>query len=203
MPENPWMESINDAISLLQKIKDPNHDVFHTRLVVDLATNLCSFYDVPRSVIETAAWWHESGRGETFANYEEHSAELAQANLVQKGLSDDEVNRVIVAIKQSAWNQKPTTMEGKILRDANILELFSVPGWKHCLEFSASTKTNAIRERKRYMQHIPSLKTHYLDLPQSHEAIDTMLPEFMKFLNAQSDPEIQAVLVEIATDKML
>ena len=203
MSEPEWMDSINDAMALLEKVKDPNHDLFHTRLVVDLSTSLSSFYDVPKSIIETAAWWHEAGRSEGFANYENHSAELARQNLGLKGFSPAEIDRVVQAIAQSGWNIKPVTLEGKILRDSNILETFSVHAWRHCLEFSATAKTNSIRERRRYLQYIPQLKTHYLDLPQSHEALDSMLNEFMMFLNGQNDPELQSVLLEIATAKLL
>jgi HD superfamily phosphodiesterase len=192
-----YAESINDAVALLETIDTPSYNVLHAKGVVDLALNIASFYETDRELLEVACWWHDTGRVEGIKNHELLSASLAYENLALHGHPRKDCKFVYDAIRFHRVNHSPKTFEGKILRDADKLDMISVDRWKQCIEFKDQGIIADLTDRKRFIRLIPKLRTKILYLDHSKEMFDHMLSEFLDFMSHSHDSEVRGYFNEL------
>lgn len=130
-------EHKNDSIDLLLILKaqeilrlssrDPLHDYSHALRTCENAESIITreglgiFLD--KGLLRNAIWWHDVDRGRkdgddsfTFKKYAE-----------ELNLSFVYVNKVVGIIGEHSFGKKQTTLESKVLYDADKLEYVSIP----------------------------------------------------------------------------
>ncbi len=128
----------NKSISRLKRLyvdfPDISHDWEHSkrvaRISVAIARNI-GYQDI--DFIKLAALWHDSARTQGFeAEHEKEGAQLAKNDLLNHGLDNLTADKLYQAIRFHNISDKPEAIEGKIVQDADILDLFNISRWKKC-----------------------------------------------------------------------
>lgn len=102
------------------------HGLDHTWNVVNAAREIAENSGLgaeEQMLIELAAWFHDLGYKNSITDHEEHSAELAQAFLQRRGLSEDNIIKVMGCIMATKMPQSPKNLMEKIVCDADLLHL--------------------------------------------------------------------------------
>jgi HD superfamily phosphodiesterase len=131
-----YQASIAHAKSLYDGFYDVIHDWQHSERVAVNALLLADelgFED--KDFLELCALWHDAARTQGITiGHEEEGALMAQADLLSRGVSVDEAARAYEAIRHHKGSSNPTSIEGKIIRDADKLDIFTVARWQKCAE---------------------------------------------------------------------
>ena len=198
-----FYESINDAIALLENVKDPSHGLPHARGVLDLAKNISVFYSVDEDLLEVACWWHDTGVVGGHKNYEILSASLAYDNLATHGFNRQLCRKVYDMIRYHRASSLPRTIEGKILMDADKLDLISVDRWRQCIDMRNTGRVRDLAGNSHIIKIIPKMRNRVLLLENSRIIFDQMIADFLDFLYKSSDPEIKSYFNELISRAML
>ncbi len=110
------------ARNLAAALLDP-YVLFHTKIVVSLVRERSG--DV---IDEIAAWLHDIGRAVVDSGHREVGAAWAEQWLRQFYITDNDVNRMLDAIRNHGTRDKPTTKTGKLLKLVDALAAFD-DGW--------------------------------------------------------------------------
>lgn len=120
------------ALDLLQRLLPPNlfyHSLEHTRdEVVPAAKQLCQLeqLDFENSLlVETAAYYHDTGFTIQVNGHEFASIEIAENALPQYGFSETQVHSITSMIMATRLPQNPGDLASKILADADLYILGS------------------------------------------------------------------------------
>ncbi|WP_208640351.1 HD domain-containing protein [Vibrio aquaticus] len=126
-----------------EMVQDPAHDLSHVKRVVNTARELCQQENARLAVVLPAAYLHDCF---TFAkNHPDRAksstiaADKATAFLQSIGYPSeyiDDIHHAICAHSYSA-NITPTTLEAKIIQDADRLDALGAIGIARCLQVSA------------------------------------------------------------------
>ncbi|WP_458208468.1 HD domain-containing protein [Haladaptatus sp. NG-SE-30] len=112
----------------------PAHDWHHVRRVATLAETLVSEYDANETVLFTAVWLHDVGRGrEDRGEIDDHAgwgAKEAGRILAEYDVSDSEIESVQHCIRAHRFSNdvEPETLEAKLLSDADNLDAIGAVG---------------------------------------------------------------------------
>jgi len=110
------------------------HGLDHTLRVVDNALCLAQHYPTADAdLLEAAAWLHDIGRGverEAGVSHAILSAQLAEERLPALGFSPEETQIICTAIADHRYSsgRTPSSMEGKLLQDADRLDALGAIG---------------------------------------------------------------------------
>lgn len=127
-----------------EMVQDPAHDLSHVKRVVKTAIELCQQENARIEVVLPAAYLHDCF---TFAKNHPERAQsstiaadkatqfLASIDYPREFLSD--IHHAICAHSYSA-NIPPTTIEAKVVQDADRLDALGAVGIARCLQVSAS-----------------------------------------------------------------
>jgi predicted metal-dependent HD superfamily phosphohydrolase len=102
------------------------HDLEHTQTVVSEVRQLAAAEGVNRekmACLEIAAWFHDLGYLKKVDGHEELSAEMAEAFLAERNVSEEErglIKRIILATE---INHEPQDLYEKLIRDADLAHL--------------------------------------------------------------------------------
>lgn len=125
---------------------DPAHDWLHVRRVVANARAIAAAEGADRVVCETAALLHElfnhpKGHPESHRSGEV-CAEHARALLREHGAAEQHVEAVgyAIAVHPFSLGVTPTTLEAKILQDADRLDAIGAIGLARCFATCASMR---------------------------------------------------------------
>ena len=122
------------------------HDLAHTtELVAPAAEDLgraAGLDDRQLGLLAVAAWFHDVGFVERYADNEPIGAELAATTMAGLGFSPHDVEEVADAILATALPQSPTTELGRLLCDADL----SVLGTERFAERDAGLRTELAHE---------------------------------------------------------
>lgn len=122
---------VTELMGDLHKLRWPFHNIDHIRVVVDRCKELAEIYKlslVEREEILLAAWFHDTGYTKGAHEHEMRSAALFISFLEKKNadtLSRGNIVRMIMATK---YPSTPTTLQEKILCDADLFHL-SLPDY--------------------------------------------------------------------------
>lgn len=111
------------------------HNFQHTYAVVESATELARYYDLnerDRLVIQLAAWFHDTGYAQGWADHEVRSADLARQFLEKHGQDQSLISDVRGAILATRMPQDPQTFLEKIIADADLSHLGGASYWDRC-----------------------------------------------------------------------
>lgn len=198
-----YAESINDAISLLEAMVHPVHNVLHARGVADLSLNIASYFEIDLELVEVSAWWHDTGRIEGLSDHELLSASLAFENLSLYGHSRQECKKVYDAIRFHRLPENPKTIEARILSDSDKLDILSVDRWKQAIDIRNRGLIPNLEEMRAGIKAIPKMRNKILCLEKSKQVFDHMITPFLEFLSSSTDPEIKIFFSELSHRAML
>ncbi|MCP9235633.1 Pycsar system effector family protein [Lewinella sp. JB7] len=112
------------------------HNFQHTCAVVEAAGELATHYELtPREllIIRIAAWFHDTGYAEGWAEHERRSADHAEGFLRERGVTDDAlIEEVRGAIMATRMPQQPHTFLEEIVADADLSHLGDTSYWDRC-----------------------------------------------------------------------
>lgn len=127
-----------------EMVQDPAHDLSHVKRVVKTARELCQQENARLEVVLPAAYLHdcftfpknhpERAKSSTIAA-DKATQFLASISYPSEFISD--IHHAICAHSYSA-NIAPTTLEAKIVQDADRLDALGAVGIARCLQVSAS-----------------------------------------------------------------
>jgi predicted metal-dependent HD superfamily phosphohydrolase len=99
------------------------HNYNHTIEVVKSATKLAELAELSpndEQLLLLAAWFHDTGYAKKYLGHEPESANFAAEFMEQNAFSKEEIEIVKTAILGTVWPQKPTSLIGQLLCDADM-----------------------------------------------------------------------------------
>jgi HD superfamily phosphohydrolase YqeK len=130
-----YADSIQKAKSYYDGVQDIIHDLSHTDRVFENAKDIAKslgYKDI--DFLEVCVYWHDVARTQGIEPHEEAGAAMARDDLLARGASQDDAKRAYEAIRFHKSTANPITIEGKIVRDADKLEIFTVGRWQACAD---------------------------------------------------------------------
>jgi HD superfamily phosphodiesterase len=164
---NKNKDLIDKAIEILNKFDyDPLHYIGHTYDVLDYASELLKKYpEADKEICIIAAYWHDVGRIVVDKGHPLESGKMIKEEMEKLNYNDKMINDCYEAIINHGSKAVPKTLEGKIVRDADILSYIGKRRWNQCIK-EDYTMLNEIIER------LPRVKTELLQLEYSKELFD-------------------------------
>lgn len=147
-----WESKFEEKIIDITSSDDPAHDILHFRRVVKLAKDICKNEGGKYEIVVPAAWLHdfviipknEPLRSKASSMAREQAIEfLSSINYPSKYF--DEIGHAILAHSFSA-NVDPTTLEAKIVQDADRLDGLGAIGIARCFATAGIMKTSFYSE---------------------------------------------------------
>jgi dTMP kinase len=140
-------DNIESAIwkELESKQLSASHDQFHIRRVLTYALGLSSIYQGDDSVITAAAMLHDLGRNDaTLHGPPSRLKSVTDAQIILSSigeLSDEQIEKTLLAINEHDQpGLRPSTIEGRILKDADFLAGFGAWGILRTAIWSTESK---------------------------------------------------------------
>lgn len=176
-----YEDSIAKARSYYEGFDDALHDWAHSERV---ATNARLMADnigyKDKDFLTLCALWHDTARASGSKQHEEDSALLARKDLLERGANADLAERACEAIRFHKSTASPTTIEGKIIRDADKLDIFCIDRYKRCM--AAGWTEEYSRDLKKTIDNINIAK--YPDAftyDFTKEKFKEQLPGFLRY----------------------
>ena len=161
------------------------HDLLHTKRVVENAAEIAKslgYKDL--DFLELCVYWHDVARTQNIEPHEEPSAATARDDLLARGADQEVANLVYEAIRFHKSTANPTTVEGKIIRDADKLDIFSVVRWEKCVK--AGELENYAEELRKTIDNLykyPDALTY----DYTKKLYEEQLPKFLKYYESIKD----------------
>ncbi len=177
-----YADSIKKARSYYTGYDDILHDLSHTERVVENAKEIAGalgYKDL--EFLELCGYWHDVARTRGKEPHEEAGAVMARQDLLSRGADEDLAKRAYEAIRFHKSSANPVTTEGKIIRDADKLEIFSVIRWEKCE--AAGWPKDCIENLKKTIDNLP----RYPDLFSfdfTKRLYEGRLAEFQKYYDS-------------------
>lgn len=117
------------AASLFHAKKDNRliyHNLLHTEQVVKSVVKIANHYQLSDRdffVVNTAAWFHDTGYLTSFEHHEARGAESAKEFLTEKGADPDVIEQVVNCILATKMPQHPVSLLEQIICDADLFHL--------------------------------------------------------------------------------
>jgi len=108
------------------------HNFTHTAEVVDAVVRIgeaSGLKDRDLEIVVLAAWFHDTGITEVYHHHEEQSAEFAARFLKKHGFDRDGIDAVRRCILVTDINAEPTTLQEKVIRDADLEHIGKKEFW--------------------------------------------------------------------------
>lgn len=161
------------------------HDITHLHRVAQLALLICkNIEEKPdEDIVEIVAWWHDVDIKEELSGDERIKDKTAE--YLSSKFEGDEEMKIFEAINNHEFGSRPTLLEGKILYDADKVELVSLERIKNIREAIEAGLMN-IEEAKRIVNVV--LEKWYPVIPNllhfdySRNLFNQGLPEAIKSL---------------------
>ena len=140
------MEIMNQLENLkkISKIKlsnnDPAHDFEHIMRVYRNAEKICKTENGNKKLILSAVLLHDIVKIKNQKDSATKSAKLSEKILKENNFFDDEIKIISDAIKEHSFSKGkiPSSIEGKILQDADRLDAIGAIGLARVFSFSGS-----------------------------------------------------------------
>jgi HD superfamily phosphodiesterase len=129
-----------DSISTVRSFYDNFYDIIHNfehseRVAANAKLIADSIGYDDKDFLELCALWHDAARTKGVTDgHEEEGALLAKNDMLQRGADRNLAERAYEAIRFHKSSANPMTIEGKIIRDADKLDIFTVKRWQNCAE---------------------------------------------------------------------
>lgn len=116
------------------------HDYFHIERVVVNAKKIVKKENANAFLVELAAWVHDVGDYKLHGGIDK-SEELIREFLTSIEVDEKTINKVIEIVSQVSFSKgnKPTSIEAKIVQDADRLDAIGAVGIARCFAYGGST----------------------------------------------------------------
>ncbi|MEM7551317.1 MAG: Pycsar system effector family protein [Bacteroidota bacterium] len=102
------------------------HNYDHTKLVVEGARVIGQGENLGKeelTIVELAAWFHDTGYKDSLDNHEKYSATIAKEFLEKEGLNEGEINMILDCIIATNTKLQPKNKLEKVIRDADTYHI--------------------------------------------------------------------------------
>lgn len=180
-----YVDSIAAAKAYYDGFDDVIHDLKHSERVGELAKEVASSLGYEDTdFLELCAYWHDTARTKGIEPHEEAGAVLARDDLLARGATDEEANKAYEGIRFHKSSANPTTIEGKIIRDADKLDVFTVERWQACAKAGWKKEyTDDLKKTVETMGKYPDVFTFDF----SKELFKKRAEEFLTYYNSIKD----------------
>jgi len=175
----------------------PSHDKWHTDRALQFIIQLQEKYGGDLEVLAAAARLHDLGRDDPrkrgIASIRD-SVEQSRRLLRQTDMSEDKINSVLDAIEQHDQpNISPTSLEGRILKDADFLAGFGAWGILRISMWAGETGEGIPQVRHRLLARMPE-RLRSLEFPESREHASRQMLLVRYFLDCLDEiPRLERV----------
>ncbi|MGY4537868.1 uncharacterized protein ACVW0P_002287 [Mucilaginibacter sp. UYNi724] len=117
------------STNLLSNQLPPNmrfHNLLHTQYVVNAVTEIgfnCKLNDRDMAVVQTAAWFHDSGYCYAYLGHEDNSIGIAATFLKHEDAEGSFTDEVVACITATKMPQSPQNLLQQIMCDADMFHL--------------------------------------------------------------------------------
>ena len=134
------LENIKKVVKSKLGKNDPAHDFEHVMRVYRNAERICKSENGNKKLILSAVLLHDIVKIKNRKDSALKSARLSEIFLKENHFSDDEITIISDAIKEHSFSKGkiPSTIEGKILQDADRLDAIGAIGLARVFSFSGS-----------------------------------------------------------------
>ena len=134
------LENLKKVVKSKLGKNDPAHDFEHVMRVYRNAERICKTENGNKKLILSAVLLHDIIKIKNQKNSALNSARLSEKILKQNHFSDNEIKIISDAIKEHSFSKGkiPSTIEGKILQDADRLDAIGAIGLARVFSFSGS-----------------------------------------------------------------
>jgi len=173
-----YADSIAEATSHYANNRDVLHDLAHSERVAENAKQIAAeigYKDL--DFLELCSMWHDVARTVGREPHEEEGAIMARDDLLSRGASQTLANLAYEAIRFHKSTASPVTIEGKIIRDADKLDIFSVVRWQKCQDAGwAREYAEDLDKTLENLDRYPGVFTY----DYAKQLYKDRLPEFLK-----------------------
>ena len=106
--------------------------------------------------------------------HEKRSAEKLQAELKKQNYPQSFIAKCYAAIEKHKYNMAPTTVEGKIIKDADKLAWLGLGRWQSCLQHGQRLDS--------ILELLPRLRNEILYFDESKQIYDEEMVKLVQFL---------------------
>lgn len=133
--EDKYKNLIDKAKTYMEKIKNDEHDMAHMNDTVLYTKELLGKIrkDVNCDVCIISAYWYDVGRIEAIENPTELSAKMLKNEMINLGYDDSLINKCYTTIMSQLKDEKPATIEGLIIKDADKLAFLGRGRWREAI----------------------------------------------------------------------
>lgn len=177
--EQIYADSINKAKNYYKGYWDLLHDLSHIERVAEnakLIAKSVGYEDL--DFLELCAYWHDVARTQGIEPHEEASAALAREDLLSRGSDDKLADLAYEAIRFHKSTANPQTIEGKIIRDADKLDIFSIVRWQKAQQ--AGWPKYCVEDLKKAIENLPRYPGVFT-YDYTKKLYEERLPAFLKF----------------------
>lgn len=180
-----YADSIDKAKSYYDGFDDAIHGLEHSHSVAQNAAKTAQavgYKDI--DFLKLCAYWHDTARAKGVEPHEEAGAIMARDDLLARGASQEESNKAYEAIRFHKSTASPITIEGKIIRDADKLDIFNIERWKRCDKAGWKKEyVEDLQKTVRNMGKYPDLFTFDI----TKELFKTKSKEFLVYYDSIKD----------------
>lgn len=175
--ENKHNILIQKAINIMNLVEDPKHSLSHVLQVVQYTKEILDKVEANDEVCIIAAYWHDVGRLKQDKGHALISAEMLKKEMKQLNYELDIIDECYKAIYKHGWREKPETLEGIIIRDADKIDFVGIARWDECIK--TECKFNKI------LDLLPTMREELLNLEESKKIYDKEIGKLVIFLHNQ------------------
>ena len=134
------LENLKKIARLKLAKNDPAHDFQHVMRVYHNAERICKKEKGNKKLILSAVLLHDLVKSSNRKNSANASAKLSEKILKENSFSNDEITIICNAIREHSFSRgkTPSTIEGKILLDADRLDAIGAIGLARVFSFRGS-----------------------------------------------------------------
>jgi len=134
------LEKLKKIARLKLANNDPAHDFQHVMRVYRNAERICKKEKGKKKLVLSAVLLHDLVKSSNKKNSANASAKLSEKILKENSFSNDEITTICDAIREHSFSKgkTPSTIEGKILQDADRLDAIGAIGLARVFSFSGS-----------------------------------------------------------------
>ncbi len=166
---------IEKAINTMKLVEDPKHSLSHVLQVVQYTKEILENVEADNEVCIISAYWHDVGRLEQEKGHALISAELLKKEMTKLGYDSEIIDKCYKAIYKHGWKEKPETLEGIIIRDADKIDFVGISRWEECI------KTNC--KFRKILDLLPTMREKLLNLEISKKIFDREIGNLVVFLH--------------------
>lgn len=171
-------QAILRAKEIISQIEDVAHSKSHMEQVLKYAQEIAKHYlEADRDMLEIACWWHDVGRLYGDEGHAKKSAEMAKDELSYIGFDSSTISKICNAIAEHSNRESliPSTLEGKILKDADKLDFLTPKRWQMCVDEKLDWAILV------GIKKIPVIRNHILNLEESKKIFDVLFVKLKEF----------------------